>query len=78
MIPSRMEAAMQLRIISAREFESVLARHIRWLESKGADGALADLNHVDLRSFDLRGQPLFRANLTGADMRGVEDRKSVV
>jgi uncharacterized protein YjbI with pentapeptide repeats len=63
---------MSTRTISEDDLKRILAQNVAWLESKGAEGALVDLNHVDLRNSDLRRLPLYKANLFGADLRGAD------
>lgn len=69
---------MQPRAISDRDLEDILARHLRWLQSQGAEGARADLSQADLRERGLRHRALFRANLAGADLRGADLSGSVL
>lgn len=63
---------MPPRPITDRDLAEILAGHIQWLESKGAEGGPADLSGLDLNGRDLRRQPLFRANFAGSDLRGAD------
>lgn len=69
---------MQPRAISDRELEDILAGHLRWLQSQGAEGTRADLSQADLRERSLQRRALFRANLAGTDLRGADLSGSVL
>jgi len=63
---------MPPRAITDEELREILAGNTRWLETQGAEGALADFGNVDLSGRNLRGLPLYKANLAGADLSGAD------
>ena len=57
--------------ISNKQLETILFEHKQWLESKGEEGARANLSNLDLRGIDLKNSSLMRAILRGVNLSGV-------
>ena len=56
--------------ITSDELKHILDRHRIWLDARGKDGDLANLEDADLAGVDLSGANLSGANLSGANLNG--------
>jgi uncharacterized protein YjbI with pentapeptide repeats len=71
----------EYKIITDEQLKGILANHNKWIKSwrdpERDENNRADLSHVDLREFnlkgiDLTGANLFEANLEGSDLSRIK------
>ncbi|MEE9614169.1 MAG: pentapeptide repeat-containing protein [Thermodesulfobacteriota bacterium] len=58
------------RKIPEDELKEILVAHEKWVDSRGKEGARADLSEAELSGADLSGANLFKADLSGAILTG--------
>ena len=57
-----------MREITSDELKEILEAHMKWVESSGKEGAMADLDNTNLSNTNLRRATLSSAKLSGANL----------
>ncbi len=65
-------------VINKADLQRILAKHKKWLESKGKEGRRAELSSANLNNVDLCNAILFGANLADADLASAKLTNSML